>query len=141
MLTDSEILRRQQRAASFKFVPPIDWRATLRLRTNVLVTGPNDALVPFLERARGEMREPIRSTAHALPPFLDGFHTLVMTEIELLDAADQQRLRHWFEERRNTDVQVVSLTSAPLFAMVMANAFDADLYYQLNTIYLEVQSA
>ncbi|MGH9142695.1 MAG: sigma 54-interacting transcriptional regulator, partial [Thermoanaerobaculia bacterium] len=108
---------------------------------NVLVTGPNDALAPFLEMARGEMREPIRSTGHALPPLLDGFHTLVITEIELLDAADQQRLRRWFEERRNPDVQVVSLTSAPLFAIVMAHAFDADLYYRLNTIYLELQSA
>jgi hypothetical protein len=141
MLTDSEILRRQQRGPGFRFVPTIDWRATLRLRTNVLVTGPNDALTAFLEMARSEMRDPIRSASRSLPRFLDGFRTLVLTEIDGLDASDQQRLRHWFDERSNPDVQVISATSAPLFELVKESAFDADLYYRLNTIYLEVQRA
>jgi hypothetical protein len=142
MRTDSEILRRHQRGLNFRVVPPSDWRATLRMRANVLVTGPDDALEAFLHMARSEMREPIRSSSGpALPPFLDGVRTLILTEIDALTDADQRRLGSWFDERRHADVQVVSLTSAPLFSLVQANAFDADLYYRLNTVLLEVQTA
>jgi transcriptional regulator of acetoin/glycerol metabolism len=35
---------------------------------------------------------------------------------------------------------VISLTSIPLFSLVSENAFDTELYYRLNTIFLEVQS-
>jgi hypothetical protein len=141
MLTDSEILRRHQRRLSFRLVPPSDWRALLRLRANLLVSGPKDALAAFLETAQPEMREPIRTVGPALPPFLDGVQTLILTEIDALDGADQQRLRRWFDERRHEGVQVVSLTSAPLFPLVAAKTFDTALYYRLNTILLEIQIA
>jgi sigma54-dependent transcription regulator len=140
MLTDSEILRRHQRGQSFRFVPLADWRATLGLRANVMITGPKDALDAFLEAARPELREPIKSADGTLPPLLDGMRTLILTDVDRLDAAEQRRLRHWFEERRNADVQVISLTSIPLFSLVSENAFDTELYYRLNTIFLEVQS-
>lgn len=141
MRTDSEILRRHQRGLTFRIVPPIDWRATLRTRANVLVTGPKDALASFLQTARSEMREPIRSSGAALLPFPEEVRTLILTEVDALDGADQQRLRRWFDERQNADVQVVSLTSVSLFSLVNANAFDAQLYYRLNTIFLEIQAA
>jgi transcriptional regulator of acetoin/glycerol metabolism len=141
MITDSEILRRHQRGLSFRIVPPTDWRATLRTRANVLVTGPKDALAAFLKTARSEMREPIRSSGAAPLPSLEGARTLILTDVDALDGADQQRLRRWFDERDNADVQVVTLTTVPLFSLVTANAFDAQLYYRLNTIFLEIQPA
>jgi hypothetical protein len=140
MLTDSEILRRHQRGQSFRFVPSTDWRATLGLRANVMITGPKSALDPFLEAARSEWREPIKSADGTLPTLLDGMRTMVLTNVDRLDGSEQQRLRRWFEERRNTDVQVISLTSMPVYSMVSENAFDTELYYRLNTIFLEIQS-
>jgi hypothetical protein len=140
MLNDSEILRRQQRGQSFRFVPSADWRATLGLRANVMIAGPKSALDTFLEAAMPELREPVKSAGGTLPPLLDGMRTLILTDVDRLDAAEQRRLRHWFEERRNADVQVISLTSIPLFSLVSENAFDTELYYRLNTIFLEVQS-
>jgi hypothetical protein len=141
MLTDSDILRRGQRKPTFRLVPPTDWRVILRTRANVLVTGPKDALTAFLQTARSEMRDPIRTSGPALPPFLDGVRTLILSEVDALASTDQQRLRRWFDERRNADVQVISLTSEPLFSLVSANAFDPQLYYRLNTIVLELQTA
>ena len=57
MLTDSEILRRQQRGQSFRFVPSADWRATLGLRANVMIAGPKSALDALLEAAMPELRD------------------------------------------------------------------------------------
>lgn len=140
MPTDSEILRRHQRGRLFQLAPPSDWRATLRIGANVLVTGPDDALAAFVEAARSEMREPVRTAAATLPATLDGVRTLVLTDIEALDSRDQQRLRRWLDERRTDDVQVVSMTSAPLYDLVTGNVFDPALYYRLNTILLEVRA-
>jgi transcriptional regulator of acetoin/glycerol metabolism len=105
-----------------------------------MIAGPKSALDAFLEAARPELREPIKSADGTLPPLLDGMRTLILTDVDRLDGAEQRRLRRWFEERRNADVQVISLTSMPLFSSVSENAFDTELYYRLNTIFLEVQS-
>jgi hypothetical protein len=140
MATDSEILRRGQRGPLFRVAPPSDWRATLRIGANVLVTGPNDALAAFLQLARSEMREPIRTARAALPP-LDGARTLVLTDIDALSREDQQRLRLWLDERRNEEVQILSMTSVSLYSLMTANVFDTQLYYRLNTILLEIQAA
>jgi len=140
MLTDSEILRRHQRGSTFRVVPATDWRATLRMRANIMVAGPRDALDAFLAAAQPELREPIRSANAALPPVLDGIHTLILTDVDRLDSVDQQRLREWFDQSRHVDVQVVSFTTTPLYELVSANAFDTDLYYRLNTIFLEIQT-
>jgi hypothetical protein len=141
MLSDSEIIRRHQRGGTFQIVPPTDWRSMIRTRGNLLVKGPNDLLRAFLQTARPEMREPIRSADAGLPPFLDGVRTLILTDIEALTGTDQQRLLRWFNEDRHHDVQVISLTSVSLFSRVTATAFDASLYYRLNTIVLEIQAA
>jgi len=141
MPTDSEILRRDQRRPLFRLTPPSDWRATLRIGANVLVTGPNDALAAFLQMARSEMCEPIRTASASLPSSFDGVRTLILTDVDALNGEDQLRLRGWLDERRNEEVQVVSATSASLYSLVAENAFDTQLYYRLNTIYLEIQAA
>jgi hypothetical protein len=78
MLTDSEILRRDQIGPGFRVVPLENWRAHVRTRSNLLVTGPAAALSPFVQAARSEMREPIASVAGSAPLFL-GAHTSIVT--------------------------------------------------------------
>lgn len=141
MLTDSDILRRDQRKPTFRLVPPTDWRVILRTRANVLVIGPKEALAAFLQSARSEMRDPVRTSGPTLAPFLDGVRTLILTDVDALASTDQRRLRRWFDDRRTADVQIISLTSEPLYSLVSANAFDAQLYYRLNTVVLELQTA
>jgi hypothetical protein len=138
MPTDSEILRRHQIGLGFRLVPLENWRAHMRTRANVLVTGPGEALRPFIQTARSEMREPITSVAGSAPLFLDA-RTLILTETDTLDAGGQRRLMRWMNEPRNAQTQIISLTSVDLLALVEAGRFDADLFYRLNTIHLKVQ--
>ena len=141
MQTDSEILRSHERQSTFRVVPLSDWRAILRRRINVLVIGPPDALAAFGTLARSEMRAPITSIGASLPSFLGGVRTLILTDAASLDGAQQQRLLTWLDDRRDGDVQVISLTSTPLFPLVETKVFDPQLYYRLNTVLLEIQSA
>ena len=141
MLTDSAIIRRDQLLLSeFRVDPPEDWRALLRTRAHVLVTGPRGALTAFARSARSELREPVVTIPKGAPLFFDGARTVILSDVNALDTMNQHRLLAWMNESRNADTQIVSLTSAQVFAFV-AKGFDANLYYRLNTIYLEVQEA
>jgi hypothetical protein len=138
MLTDSEILRQQPLRPSFRLVPVADWRVFVRTRANVLVAGPDEALTAFAQAARSELREPIGSVRCSAPIFPQG-QTLILGDVQALDKAGQQRLMRWMDEPRNADTQIIALTSVPLFSLVVVNCFDADLFYRLNTIHLELK--
>jgi hypothetical protein len=140
MLTDSAIIRRVQSQPAFQVEPPEDWRTLLHTRAHMLVSGPRSALTAFVRAARAELIEPVASLSGAMPLFLEGARTLIITDVNALDGAGQQRLLAWMNEPRNADIQILSLTSARVFAFV-EKGFDANLYYRLNTIYLEVQDA
>jgi hypothetical protein len=138
MLTDSAIFRREQLRPSFRVEPPEDWRALLRTRAHMLVMGSHSGLSAFARAARSELREPIASISGGTPLFLEGARTLILGDVNTLDSAGQQRLLAWMNERRNADTQILALTSARVFAFV-ESGFDPNLYYRLNTIYLELQ--
>jgi hypothetical protein len=138
MLTDSTIMRREELLPSFRAEPPEDWRALLRTRTHMLVTGSRTALAAFARTARSELREPVASITATTPLFLEGARTLILNDVHLLDHAGQQRLLAWMNESRNANTQVLSLTTARVFEFV-TKGFDANLYYRLNTIYIELQ--
>ncbi|HEY1912220.1 MAG TPA: sigma 54-interacting transcriptional regulator [Vicinamibacterales bacterium] len=137
MQTDSEILRRHQLSTGFRLAPLDDWRKLLRTRLNVMVSGPDTALAAFAGAARSELCEPVRIVSCSSPLFFEG-RTLLLTDVEMLDEAGQNRLLRWINEPRNVDTQVIALSSDPLFAKVCAQRFNADLYYRLNTILIEV---
>ena len=119
-------------------MPLENWRARMRTRANVLVSGPGPALSPFIELAKSELRAPITSVAGSTPLFPD-VRTLIVTEADRLDTAGQRRLTQWMNEPRHAHAQIVSLTSVNLLALVEASRFDADLFYRLNMIHLKVQ--
>jgi transcriptional regulator of acetoin/glycerol metabolism len=104
-----------------------------------MVSGPDAALAAFAGAARSELREPVRIVSCASPLFLEG-STLLLTDVEMLDEAGQHRLLRWMNETRNVDTQVIALSSDPLFAKVCAQRFNADLYYRLNTILIELSN-
>ncbi len=139
MQTDSEILRRHQLTPGFRLAPLDDWRKLLRTRLNVMVTGPDTALAAFAGVASSELREPLRVVSCASPLFIEG-RTLLLTDVEMLDEAGQLRLLRWMNEPRNADTQVITLSSDPLFPKVCAQRFNADLYYRLNTILIELRN-
>jgi hypothetical protein len=66
----------------------------------------------------------------------EGVHTLVLLDPEQLDEADQERLYFWLEHEGRA-ARVVSIIVRPLFPLVVTGRFREDLYYRLNTLFLE----
>jgi DNA-binding NtrC family response regulator len=62
---------------------------------------------------------------------------VVLRDVDALKPEEQVGLLNWVDSARNRR-QVVSTASAPLLPMVEARAFDAALYYRLNTVYIDL---
>jgi DNA-binding NtrC family response regulator len=61
--------------------------------------------------------------------------TLVLHDVQTLNREQQWELLEWF--KANDGVQVVSISTEPLFLLVEEGKFLESLYYQLNTIYVD----
>ena len=125
--------------------PPEGWTSLIGFDVEAARERIGDALTAFVSAARPAMREPVRSTAHfalmhpeAARPAMLPARTLILTDVNALDEAGQQWLMKWLNEGNDADLQVISLTSVPLFALVESKRFDATLYYRLNTIHLKI---
>ena len=64
--------------------------------------------------------------------------TLVIRDVDRLDARQQERLAQWIGAHCPR-VQVLALARAPLFAQVADGRFSAALYYRMNTVVVEVR--
>lgn len=122
-----------------------DWRALLATRINVLVTAPNhvaphgiDELRTLLNR---ELRQPVSWLSASAPLRSDRARTVVITDVHLLDAEAQWALMAWIGDPAHADAQVVSVTPTSLFTRVLDGRFDANLFYRLNTIHLNLNDA
>ncbi|MCM3880113.1 MAG: hypothetical protein ND807_08400 [Vicinamibacterales bacterium] len=72
----------------------------------------------------------------AMASFLQPQTSLIVRDLETLDAKAQHELLLWLDGAgRNT--RVVSLTSPHLYSLVTAGRFLDTLYYRLNTVRLE----
>jgi len=111
---------------------------------------PNVLLCERAGRQRGRtvdhmaayLREPVvtwhpRQSRH-LPT--GHFRTLVIYDVDQLDAAQQDRLLRYIDQSAGT-VQIVSIARAPLFPSVRRAAFSDRLYYRLNVVLFESDGA
>lgn len=121
-----------------------EWDLILRARPNLLLAGPSSLTNAMLAALKPHLRAPLRvhkpKTGVPVPRPREG--TLVLREINRLDAKQQAQLVRWldrFDERAR--VQVVSTTSEPLFSLVEAGAFLASLYYRLNVVRMDLTSS
>ena len=118
--------------------PESSSRALLRTGANVLAVGAPRLLQVFTETCRAELPPPVAyvSTPAGLAARPGG--TVVISDVDRLDADGQRVLRTWLDDPGNLGIRVVSLATEPLFPLVQSGAFDRDLYYRLNTIYLRL---
>jgi len=108
-----------------------------RTEVNVLLEGSPSGIEASLAALKPHLREPVcefRSADGAcVPQPREG--TLILLDVERLDAAQQAALLGWFDEYGGlVPVRVVSTSSEPLFSLVASGAFPADLYYRFNVI-------
>jgi Sigma-54 interaction domain len=115
-----------------------DWSVLLASGVNVLVVGPDAAIVRLWTAVWSTLRKPVcwvEAGRLWFPPESAG--TLVLRNVDELSRKDQERLFYWLQqEGRSTRV----LASAPrvLFHQVEAGTFLSALYYRLNTLHLSL---
>ena len=66
--------------------------------------------------------------------------TLIVRDIDRLSAEDQQAMLTWLVETRRS-VQTISVCAEPLFPLVARGQVLADLYYDLNIVYVQLDAA
>jgi hypothetical protein len=138
-LCDDRFEPSQQHSSGFCLARQDDWRAFVQTRANILVTGPDAAVKAFVRAARPVFRAPIQSVGRGRTLELTTAKTLILHDVDSLNRAAQQMLLEWLNEPEHGATQIVSTASAPLFPLVQADRFDCDLYYRLNTVWLEAQ--
>ncbi len=117
-----------------------DWRAYVRTRANVLVSGPRSVLAAFCETCRQDLQSPVADCDASELRHVDRCRTLVLWNVEQLTVEGQRALAAWLEEADASGVQVVSLTTEWLFDAVRHGRFDRDLFYRLNMIHLRLEN-
>lgn len=115
-------------------------RGLLRMGANVLLTGSDHALNTFVTDARSDLRQPLvwTSPTSRLPTQPPG--TLIVIDVDRLDAAGQRALAEWIDGLSQAPTQIISLATRPLFPRVRDGLFDERLYYRLNTIHFDLSS-
>ena len=120
-------------------VPPDDWRLLVTARPNVLLEGAREITDVIVGEAMGWLPTP-HATWCGAPPCGDRPATLVVRSISALDHDQQRSLCDWLDAPGDR-VQVISITSEPLYPMVGRGVFLESLYYRLNVMRLDVAMA
>lgn len=117
-----------------------EWNAVCHDHCNVLVEAPPAVAEQILSALRPHLRYPILeySSRVDIPMQPPAEGSLILLEVARLAPDQQAQLLQWLnEDGGRFDVQLASTSSEPLFPLVEAGAFDATLYYRLNTIRIE----
>lgn len=119
--------------------PHHQWLPLLRTGANMLIVGPRCALDAFLHVVGEELSEPIHlvKPSERIPADRPG--TLVLFDAAQLDAQQRADLCALLCDGARVRPQVLSLSESSLWHHE-APALPLDLYYRLNTIFLELQS-
>jgi hypothetical protein len=116
---------------------PHTWLPLLRTGANLMVIGPRCALDAFLDVVGEELSEPIRVVRPSERIPTDRPGTLVLIDAARLDAQQRADLSALFCDSACVRPQVLSLSESSLWHHE-APALPLDLYYRLNTIFLEL---
>jgi len=118
-----------------------NWRALLRTRANCIVTASAPLLDEFCAASRRVLRAPIACLSARTLRDPGRARTVVLTDVHLTTPIEQRALVSWIDDPQCIDTQAIVLTPVSLFTLVEAGAFDAHLFYRLNTIHLDLLQA
>jgi hypothetical protein len=117
------------------------WLTSQQIRTNLLVVSrhlPLDRVADCLMRRLpspavlselpGRLRMPVLATG-----------TWFLQDVARMSPAQQYELDRWLVNRQS-EIQLVSISSAPLWPLVATGGFLESLYYGLNSIVFEAES-
>lgn len=120
-------------------IDSVDVEVIKSVRPNLLLCGPADAVNTTLTTLRPSLQQPVYKwvgdAGGSLPHEFSG--TLIFEHASAARDEQQRSLLEWLSEHAR-GVQVISTTEEPLFALVQQGAFLDGLFYQLNTLYLDL---
>jgi hypothetical protein len=105
---------------------------------NVLISGPVSQAESTFQQMRPYLRVPVATwVPRETPrPPAGAFRSLLVRGADNMDASQQEDLARLINQSSG-DVQIVSITSAPLYPLVTSGAFLQNLYYRLNVVLME----
>lgn len=112
-------------------------------RVNLLVVGDDDAVKKLLTSLWQSLATPVvarhRGERLQLSPTFGRVGTIVVHDVDTLPRRDQRALYQWMDEG-NGRTRVVSTASKSLQPLLESGAFNAELYYRLNMVTLDLTS-
>lgn len=107
-------------------------------RLNTLVVGPPDVITRVLGTLGHRFEVPILTSRGCLSlQRATTARTLIIDDIDRLSLSDQCELMKWMEQVPSCP-RIISTASGPLLTALADGAFLADLYYRLNTVYVDL---
>ena len=119
-----------------------EWTILRTSSVNGLLVGPRELTAAAIAEIGHGLRRPVvwwSPERSAEVPDLDA-GTLVIRDVDGLDSRQQEELARWIAVH-SRGVQVLGLTREPLYEQVAAGRFSTSLYYRLNTVVVEIQTA
>ena len=115
------------------------WEDAVAARLPILLTGAGTTTDAWLHRMQPELALPVIEVAcdaGVKTTALDDAGTVILRDVEHLRPAEQKRLLRWLEKASQRP-HVISTSSRALYPLVRAGRFSEDLYYRLNSMYLD----
>ena len=110
-----------------------DLLSVRRWHPNILLIGPPTAAADLLPLLLSRCRLPVYEICGAHLTVMPDDGTVVLRDIDELDAGAQSELFQWLEAHDGR-VQVVSVAPTPLFPLVAGGEFSEALFYRLNVV-------
>jgi hypothetical protein len=118
-----------------------EWTVLRTSSVNALLIGTLQMTATAVAKIGRGVRQPLvwwAPNQDGGPPDLKA-GTLVVRDVDHLDPQQQECLAQWIGAH-NSCVQVIALARKEFYAQVEARRFSSDLYYQLNTVVIEMRA-
>jgi hypothetical protein len=115
------------------------WETAVAVRLPILLTGPGSSTDSWIHRMHARLALPVINVAcdeGIKTTALDDAGTVILHDVEHLRPLEQKRLLRWLEKAAQRP-HVISTSSRALYPLVRAGRFSEDLYYRLNSMYLD----
>jgi hypothetical protein len=119
------------------FLSSIEGRAVVNARVNALLVLGRTIRDEVVSTLAPLLQAPARAVDGWPSDGLPMKGTLVVRAIQNLTMQQQRAMLAWFRDTRKR-VQMISLTAVPLFPRVLSGDFLGELYYHVNTVYVQL---
>ena len=120
---------------------PDDVLLALTSHVTLLLMGSNRRVARTLDAMRRFLPQPVFSApggGRLVLPAEGAGGTLLVSEVGALNGHDQRLLDDWLREGRGAGIQIVSTTTQLLTPLMREGIFNEGLYYQLNTVCVDL---